>query len=323
MHLRIGRALSKAMSPEVLAERIFDVANQLNLSLALVSDDEERIRVARLDLQAARKAKASTAYEAACNYLLAGIAALGRDGWERADALSFALCFELAECETSRGRLDEAAMLVDDMLGRSRSKVDHALVTVQRMTLQMMRGEAEQVVRTGIESLALLGQVVAERPSATQVRTECQNLYDTMGDRAIEHLADLPMMDDPETAAAMSIMVRIGLASYFTDAALHQTISIRLVRLTLAHGLSESSIYGCAGLALYLGPVFDRYADGERFARAAVAIADKGGYLAFRAGAYVALQEATLWTRPVTEAVALLDQSVKLAKATGALLFAC
>ena len=323
MHLRIGRALSKAMSPEVLAERIFDVANQLNLSLALVSDDEERIRIARLDLQAARKAKASTAYEAACNYLLAGIAALGRDGWERAYALSFALCFELAECETSRGRLEEAALLVDEMLSRSRSKVDHALVTVQRMTLQMMRGEAEQVVRTGIESLALLGQVVAERPSATEVRTECQNLYDTMGDRAIERLAELPMMDDPETAAAMSIMVRIGLASYFTDAALHQTISIRLVRLTLAHGLSESSIYGCSGLALYLGPAFDRYADGERFARAAVAIADKGGYLAFRAGAYVALQEATLWTRPVTEAVALLDQSVKLAKATGALLFAC
>ena len=323
MHLKVGRALSKGVSREALAERIFDVANQLNLSLALVSDVDERIRIAEFDLQAASKAKASTAYEAACNYLMAGIAAIGTYGWERAYELSFALSFDLVECEISRGHLDEAMALIDELLRKCRSNLDSALVTVQSMTLQMMRGEVEQVVRTGIERLGLLGHVIPELPSASEVQTECAGLYEAMGDQEIERLVDLPMMDDPETAAAMSIMVRLGLASYFTDAALQQTISIRLVRLTLAHGLSESSIYGCSGLGLCLGPAFDRYADGERFARTAVAIAEKGSYLAFRAGAYVALQEAILWTRPVTEAVVLLDQAVELATAMGALLFAC
>ena len=323
MHLRVGRVLWSALSKEALADRIFDIANQVNLGLALVSDDGERDRIAEINLQAARKAMASTGYEAACNYLLAGMAALGPDRWERAYEQSFALCLDLAECEISRGRLDQVDALVDEMLGRSRTKVDLARATVQRMTAQMMRGKVDRVVQTGLGALDTFGQAIAERPADEEVRAECEALCQAIGGQAFERLVELPMMDDPEMAAAMSIMVRIGLASYFTNANLHQTIAARLVGLTLAHGLSESSVYGFAGLGSCLGPIFDRPAEGERLARAAVAIAEKGGYLAFRAGAYVALQEAILWTRPISEAVALLDESVSLAKATGALLFAC
>ena len=307
-----------------VATRILAVASPLNNGLAEVSDDdEEKARIAELDLQAAHRAKASARHEAACNHLLEGIAALGPDGWERAYKLSFALRFELAECEIGRGRLDEAATLVDEMLRRNRSKIDFARATVQRMTLQLMRGEVGQVMRTGIDALGMFGQTVPEQPSNANVRADSQSLWQEMGDRTVEDMVDLPMMDDPEMAAAMSIMVRLGMASYFADANLHQTIAVRLIRLTLAHGLSESSVYGCAGLGSRLGPVFDRHADGERLARAAIAIAEKGGYLAFRAGAFIALQEATLWTQPVAAAAALLDTSIQLAKTTGALLFAC
>ena len=323
LHLHIGRMLSKTLSRTALTERIFDIANQLNLGHALVSGDEERAWVAEFDLQAGRKAKASTAYDGACSYLLAGIAVLGPDGWQSAYELALAMRLELAECEISRGRLDQAAALVDEMLGKVRSKIDFAQVTVQRMTLQMMRGDVGQVVRTAVECLGMFGQDVSERPSTAQVQAECEDLYKALGDRTIESLADLPPMDNPEVAAAMSVMVRLGLASYFTDANLNQTIAIRLVRLTLAHGLSESSIYGGAGLGSCLGPIFDRYADAERFARVAIAIAEKGGHLAFRAGAHVALQQAVLWMRPVAESVALLDDSIDLAKETGALIFAC
>ena len=323
MHLEIGRALSRLLSKDALADKVFDVANQLNLGLALVSDGEERVRIAEIGLQAARKAKASTGYEAACNYLLAGAAALGSNGWDHAYELAFALRLELVECEISRGHVDAAAVLVDEMIGKSRSRVDRAQAIVHRMTLQMMRGEVTQAVQTAIGGLGELEQAVSEKPTPAHVRAEFEELCQAMNGMAIEDLASLPMMDDPEMAAAMSIMVRLGLAAYFTDANLHRTIAIRLVRMTLAHGLSESSVYGCSGLGSCLGAAFDRHADGERFARAAVAIAEKGGYLAFKAGACVALQEAALWTRPVSEAVAWLDESIKLAKATGAVFFGC
>src|SRR5258705_44842 len=75
-------------------------------------------------------------------------------------------------------------------------------------------------------------------------------------------------------------------------------------------------------MATVLGPVFQRHADGVRFARAAVDIAEKGGYQAYRPGAYLAMEMALLWTRPVSEALACAEQSFAYAKEAGALLFA-
>ena len=58
-HLRIGRALLASMTGEGLAENLFDVANQLNRGAALLSDRDEKVQVAAIDLRAGRKAKAS------------------------------------------------------------------------------------------------------------------------------------------------------------------------------------------------------------------------------------------------------------------------
>jgi hypothetical protein len=59
-------------TPEQVAEKIFDVVNQLNSGLALICEADEKERVAELNLRAGRKAKASTAYASACIYLSAG-----------------------------------------------------------------------------------------------------------------------------------------------------------------------------------------------------------------------------------------------------------
>src|SRR5262249_447790 len=68
VHLRIGRLLMSTMPAEELAENIFDVANQLNRGATLICDRNEKLRVAELNLRAGIKAKASTAYAAACAY---------------------------------------------------------------------------------------------------------------------------------------------------------------------------------------------------------------------------------------------------------------
>ena len=69
VHLRIGRLLIAAMPADKIAERIFNLVNQFNRGAALISDPNEKQRVAELNLHAGRKAKASTAYAAACIYL--------------------------------------------------------------------------------------------------------------------------------------------------------------------------------------------------------------------------------------------------------------
>ena len=59
-HLRIGRLLAENTPPERLEEAIFEIVNQLNRGLHLITSAEEREWVAGLDLIAAKRAKASS-----------------------------------------------------------------------------------------------------------------------------------------------------------------------------------------------------------------------------------------------------------------------
>ena len=74
VHLQIGRLLIAAMPADKITERIFNLVNQFNRGAALISDPNEKQRVAELNLLAARRARASTAYAAACIYASAGMA---------------------------------------------------------------------------------------------------------------------------------------------------------------------------------------------------------------------------------------------------------
>src|ERR1700745_3229791 len=77
-HLRIGRLLAAHTPPEKREEVIFEIVNHLNRGAALITARDEREQLAELNLIAGKRAKASTAYASALNYLVAGAALL----WE-------------------------------------------------------------------------------------------------------------------------------------------------------------------------------------------------------------------------------------------------
>ena len=104
-HLRIGRLLAAHTPPEKREEAIFEIVNQLNRGAALITSRDEREQLAELNLIAGKRAKASTAYASALTYLIAGVALLPEDSWERRHELTFALELHRAECEFLTGAI--------------------------------------------------------------------------------------------------------------------------------------------------------------------------------------------------------------------------
>ena len=78
-HLRIGRLLVAQTPPEKREEAIFEIVNQLNRGVALITARDEREQLAELNLIAGERAKASTAYASALTYLVVGAALLAKD----------------------------------------------------------------------------------------------------------------------------------------------------------------------------------------------------------------------------------------------------
>src|SRR5262249_16253696 len=62
VHLRVGRRLLAWTSPDKLDESVFEIVNQLNRGIELVSDRDELDRIAELNAKAGQRAKAAAAY---------------------------------------------------------------------------------------------------------------------------------------------------------------------------------------------------------------------------------------------------------------------
>src|SRR5262249_2193743 len=103
-HLQIGRLLAVRTPPEKREQAIFEIVNQINRGAELITSRNEREQLAELNLIAAKRAKAATAYTSALKYLIAGTALLANDSWERRHELTFALELHRAECEFLTGQ---------------------------------------------------------------------------------------------------------------------------------------------------------------------------------------------------------------------------
>jgi PAS domain S-box-containing protein len=323
LHLRIGRLLVAAMIEEEIVERAFDLVNQFNAALPLIADWDERQRVARLNLIAGRKAKASTAYAAAASYLAAGSALLGEDGWRDCYALSFDLSFELAECELLRSNFEAAAQLIETLLRQGRSNVDRAAGYRLRMVLQLMRGENPAAVRTALECLRMFDLALPEHPAPEQVRAEYDAVLRGLGERPIASLIDLPLLDEPQVRAVMNILSALCRSAYFTHSHLCQMTACRMVNLSLQHGSSAFSVIGYAWMAIQIGPIFHDYQVGEQFGQLAIDVAERHGYTAQKVGAQFSMQMAVLWTRPIEAALSCLDAAIRAAGETGENIYVC
>src|SRR5206468_6281955 len=148
-HLRIGRLLAAHTPPEQREEVIFEIVNQLNRGVALITSRAEREDLAELNLIAGKRAKASTAYTSALTYLVAGAALLAEDSSERRHDLTFALELSRAECEFLTGALAEAEQRLTALSARAATTGERAGVTCLRADLCTTLDQGSRAIAVG------------------------------------------------------------------------------------------------------------------------------------------------------------------------------
>jgi PAS domain S-box-containing protein len=323
VHLRIGRVLLASMTADELAEHLFDVANQFSRGAALVIGREEKAQVATIDLRAGRKAKASAAYASACVHLAAGMALLDARDWGSQYHLMFSLRLERAECELLSGNFDTAEQLIGELLRREESKVDQASAYHLKVLLHIVKSENAQAVPTALTCLRLLGIDIPAHPTQAQVRAEYETLWQTLDERPIESLLELPLMTDPELQAAMQVIPTLRTPAYNTDFNLFCLHLCRIVNISMEYGTNSASAYGYGYCGIMLGPVFHRYSEGYRFTKLACDLVEKHGFIAYQAKVQNAMGIVAVWTQPMTTALDFNRAAFRTATETGDLPTAC
>ena len=168
-HLRIGRILAESTPQERLEDAIFDIVNQLNRGSHLITDVGERERAAGLNLIAGKRAKASTAYASALNYLHAGRSLLSEEAWDRNYDLIFSIESLLAECELLTADMVAAEGRLTMLAQRARSRHDFAVVTRLQVTLYTTSDRSDRAIEVFLDYLRRNGTDWSPHPARDEV----------------------------------------------------------------------------------------------------------------------------------------------------------
>jgi len=316
-HLRIGRLLAARAPAGKRNEAVFDVVNQLNRGSALIAAREERERLAELNLNAGRRAKASADYASALSYLAAGAALLSEDAWERRRNLAFKLELNRAECEFLTGALTEADARLASLSQRAVNTVERATIAGLQVDLCMAIDQASRAIAIGLDYLRQVGVDWAPNPTDEDVRHEYERIWAQLGARTVEELIDLPLMTVPASRATLEVLIKIVPPAVLTSANLGCLVMCRAVNLSLEQGNCDASCYAYAQLATILGPRFGDYQTGFRFVRLGYDLIEKRGLTRFAARTYLQYGYLIVWTRHVHAGRDLLRRAFNVANQTG------
>jgi predicted ATPase len=278
VHLGVGRQLLAECGSVMPEDRLFEVVNHLDVGRALVERAEERSALARLNLAAGRKAKASAAYEAALRYVTAGIDSCDETWWTSDYALVFALQFERAECLYLAGEFDAAERVLGELLSRAASKLDEAAVHELRVTFYENRSRYAEAIASGRDGLSLFGVALPDHDAAVgdALEEELASIERLLGDRSIASLVDLPQMESVEIRTAMRILTLMWAPVYISgNQRLTSLISATMVRLSLAFGNTEDSAYGYVTHAITVGPVRRQFGNAYEWGELAIAVNER------------------------------------------------
>ena len=276
VHLRAGRRLFARTPPEKLDENVFEIVNQLNRGIELVSDRDELDRIAELNAKAGQRAKAATAYVTALAFLRTGTAVLGEAGWQRRRALAFTLAFERGECEFLTGDLEQAEARLSALVARAEGVLELAAVACLRIMLNVTRAEPARSVEVCLEYLEHEGIHFTPHPSREDVESELERMWRALGSRSIEDLALLPETTDAATLATLDVLAAAASPAWFSDQLLPALLAARIANISIEHGNGPASSFGYAMLGMKLGPFSGDYRTAYRFGKLALDLAERG-----------------------------------------------
>ena len=273
LHLRVGRALA-ARRREGRDDVLFQATAHLNQARELLTDEGERRELARLDLEAGRRALAAGSREAAFEALEAGLDLLGPAGWSNDYELTLDLHVAGAGAALLVGEAARADALIEQVRGRACSPLDRSRVLqlgVQRAINQLRFSDA---IEQGLELLAELGIEVDGDPSPERLPEALGRIEEARAGRSFDELSAMPDMADPTARAALKTLCDILPAATMARPELTPALTIEAIELVLVRGLCPEAAAACSTWGLLLC-VFGMHEEGYGFGQLAVRLMNR------------------------------------------------
>lgn len=318
VHLQIGQLLLQSITPQKQEEKIFDIVNQLNFGIVLITDPQQRQQLAQLNLTAGNKAKASAAYQSALDYLTMGINCLAANCWQQQYQLALALHTAAAVAAYLGGDFERMDALTDEVLRQTRSTIDQAQVYAIKIQAAIARDQLLAASKLGLQVIQLLGIPLANNPGQPQILLGLLKTKLALAGKSVHTLADLPELTNPTKLAAIRILASIVSATYLASPNVFPLTVFKQVELSAKYGNAAESAFAYATYGLILCGVVGDLQGGYKFGELALKLLDRFNAKHLQARTlFVVNSFVRHWQEPLQNTIPSLQAAFQIGRDTG------
>ena len=236
IHLEYGRQMLSTATDKEIEEHLFDLINHLNIGRKLVTQRAEKDTLIQYNLKAGQKAKASTAYEPAYNFLTIGTEFIDKNTWDKHYNMALRTFTELVEVSYLSARFDEMQRNASIVENNAKDLLDKLRVFEIKIAAYLAQNKMLEGVNNMREALKLVGVKLPQKPGKLNVLAAIIKTKLLMRGKKIDDLKSLNRMEDPYKQAAMRIIASGSSAAYYAMPSIFPLLIIKMVELSIKYG---------------------------------------------------------------------------------------
>ncbi|MBE9185980.1 AAA family ATPase [Microcoleus sp. LEGE 07076] len=321
-HVKIGQLLLNNTPPSEIEENVFDIVNQLNFGLEFIVEKATKYELAKLNLIAGKKAKASNAYEPAVRYLNVGLELIdppqssisaGESSWQTDYDLTLNLHVEAAEAEYLNTNFGRSQELADRVLQQAFTVLDKIKVYELQIQSYLSQNQMVEAIDTGLKALEILGFTLSQIPPEGLTAIKLPQL---------EQLENVPIMTDAYQLAAMRILSAVVSPVFVAKPELLPQVIFTMVDFSIKRGHSAIGAIAYIWYGLLLAGALGEIDAGYHSGQLALKLLEQFNAKQFKCKVYHLFNTFVRhWKEHAKETIAPLIESVQSGLETGDLEF--
>ncbi|KAL7481155.1 hypothetical protein ACHAW6_006837, partial [Cyclotella cf. meneghiniana] len=273
-HMNFGLSLLSSLSKGGSNSLLFVAVTQVNLGgPSAVQHAETYLQIANCNLTAGKKAMEMSDFSSAFSFFDHGMTFLQKKHWQDQYNLSLELFNLAAKCALAIGDLTSVTMICDEVSRKSRN-FDDTLNSSFVLMSALTHSKISEAVKFGLKVLSLLDVDIPRSTSREDTLKLIIQTQSTLHGISDEVLLSYHLFTDYKKAMALKFLAKLESPIHQVNPVLLPFITIKIIQLTIEHGMSPMSAIGFAyfgGMVAELGDI----QGGHRYTKLAKALLDK------------------------------------------------
>ncbi|KAL7539299.1 hypothetical protein ACHAXR_009167 [Thalassiosira sp. AJA248-18] len=273
-HLLIGsRIYLNTSSDELLYTVIFDIVNNMNIGLQLITSQDQRNEVAQLNLTAGRKAMASSSFDAAAEYFMVGIGLLADDCWECNYKPSMILHQAASEALFVAGDFELLKKVIDETVYHANCLDDKLQAYYCLVRFLHTSSNTQEAMEKTLSILSELGESLPEAtPDLIYRRLESTKAI--LNNLTKQDILKGPRLSDKRILWTLRFMNLLSRYLFSTNPIKFPLLACRMIDISLEHGYCCDSVMGFAAFSLSQLNILQDIDEAYKWAKIALSISE-------------------------------------------------